>query len=454
MENFDQKIYTVLEVNRLIKRELEASPLFRSLLVRGEIAGKVTLSQRGHLYFDLKDEASQIPCVMFSSYLQNYEFGTLEHGMKVICSGSITVYPQGGKYQLRVEEVFPEGLGRLYLAAEELKKRLKEEGLLDPERKRPLPKHPKRIGVVTSPVGAAIRDIVTVARRRYPNIEILLSPSLVQGAKAPASLVAALKNLYTQSDIDVIIIGRGGGSFEELNAFNHEDVVRTIAASPVPVVSAVGHETDYTIADLVADQRAPTPSAAAELVVPEKDQLCSRLNELVQKACRAMGRRLELSRRELARLTSNRYLAHPRLLIEDAVQKHDELEIRLLRYGPAAVIKCRPELTQVMHRLQVIIRALIRESRSLVEHTSKDLQKIACQLLKGLRTQFQGAAGKLQAYSPLKTLARGYSVCQDPVTGKVITAAGQVSRDQELIVKLASGSLDVTVRETYGEETT
>lgn len=451
MSVLEPKILTVTQLNRAIKREVESEPTLQDILVRGEISG-VSRPSSGHLYFTLKDTNSQIPCVLFKRRLGPANtFTAIEHGMKVICGGSITVYEPGGKYQLKVEEIFPEGLGKLHLDTEELKQRLKAEGLFESERKRPLPAHPRKLGVVTSATGAAIRDIVTVSRRRYPNIEILLSPALVQGAGAPASIVSALEDLYSQDDVDVIIVGRGGGSFEELNAFNHELVARTIAVSPVPIVSAVGHETDFTIADLVADLRAPTPSAAAELVVPRKDELCKLVDSQLERALSAINRRLYLQRRDLERLSSNRYLNNPLLLVEGTIQKTDELTARLWRYGSTVVTDSRPTLLGLDQRMAVVITMLIRHSRGEVSHFTQRLQRSLWQGFKDKERAQMALLAKMDALSPLRTLARGYSICQDKKSGKVVVDHTQVAVGQDLQVKLSKGSLAVQVM-AIGEE--
>lgn len=451
MSLFEPKILSVSELTKLIKQELELSGQFKDILVRGEISG-VTKSSAGHYYFTLKDEKSVVPCVLFRRYWGRETLSVeLKHGMKVIVSGSLTVYEPGGKYQLKVEEVFPEGLGRLHLLAEELKQRLKAEGLFDEERKRPLPPHPRKLGVVTSPSGAVIRDIVTVARRRYPNIEILLSPALVQGSQAPASIVRALADLYAQPDVDVIIVGRGGGSFEELNAFNQEEVVRAIAASPVPIVSAVGHETDFTLADLAADKRAPTPSAAAELVVPCRDELCQRVDVLRERAEVTMLRLLQNLRANLTRLRTHTYFSNPRLLIEGKIQQCDEITAKLWQLGPAKLAKNRPELSLTQRRLALAVAGLVRTARQEIQYKKQSLRISITRMIERARAAGENQAGRLDALSPLKTLARGYSVCQNQA-GRVVTTSSQVELGEDLRVRLARGELGVKVMEIKGEE--
>ena len=261
------KAITVTQLNNYIKGILENIPPLRDIYVKGEISN-YSPNRTGHVFFTLKDEGSLIPAVMFKYDLSQITFAP-ENGMKVICRGRISAYPAQGKYQLYVSEMTPDGVGALYIAFEQLKAKLADEGLFDSRYKKPIPKIPHRIGIITAPTGAAVRDMITVTGRRFPAAEIRLYPSLVQGENAPADLIKALDYFDKEGKCDVIIIGRGGGSIEDLWAFNNEALARRIFACRIPVISAVGHETDFTIADFVADKRAPTPSAAAEIAVPD-----------------------------------------------------------------------------------------------------------------------------------------------------------------------------------------
>ncbi len=265
------KIYSVTEITKLIKEFLERNELFNNIWIRGEISN-FTKHSSEHMYFDLKDENSIVSCVMFRSANQQLKFKP-EHGMKVLGFGNINVYMPHGKYQFILTDLLPDGLGALHLAYLQLKEKLSKEGLFALEHKKPIPKYPKVIGVVTSPTGAAIRDIIRVSKRRFPGINILLAPSKVQGEDAVHELITSLDLLHRIGGVDVIILGRGGGSLEDLWAFNEEPLAKAIYNATIPIISAVGHETDYTIADFVADARAPTPSAAAELAVPDKSEL-------------------------------------------------------------------------------------------------------------------------------------------------------------------------------------
>jgi exodeoxyribonuclease VII large subunit len=287
-ERDNTEIFSVSSLNAYIKNIFENNRTLSSVTLRGEISN-FTNHRSGHLYFSLKDSEGQIRAVMFRSRAASLKFMP-ESGMKVIVHGSVTVYPRDGSYQIYVLSMQPDGIGALYLAYEQMKARLAEEGLFDESHKKLIPEFPRRIGVITSPTGAAVRDIINVTGRRYPMADLYLYPALVQGAAAEASLIRALDYLDSSGLCDVIIIGRGGGSIEDLWAFNSEALARRIYAASTPVISAVGHETDFTICDFVADMRAPTPSAAAEIAVPDRRELIMRLDRLDERMCSALVR--------------------------------------------------------------------------------------------------------------------------------------------------------------------
>ncbi len=303
-ELFKTRIYTVSELNARIRETIEEELGFEYVWVAGEISNFKGNYTSGHWYFSLKDASSQISAVCFKWANQSIKF-IPENGMEVICSGLVGVYEKQGVYQLNVRDMEPKGVGAQALALEQLKEKLLAEGLFSPERKRPLPFLPRRIGIVTSPTGAAIKDILKVLDVRFPNLEIIISPARVQGAEAPGDIIASLNKLYLMPEIDLIILARGGGSKEDLGAFNDEALARTIVKSPVPLVSAVGHEIDFTIADLVADVRAATPSNAAEIVVREKAELLQDIAELRAKIAFALLNRVELHAREIDQMQSD-----------------------------------------------------------------------------------------------------------------------------------------------------
>ena len=341
---------SVSQLNEYVRRLLAGDPMLRSLRVQGEISGFKRYTS-GHLYFTLKDEEACVSCVMFRSAAEALDFRP-QDGQRVTIRGSASLYPQRGQFQLYVETMQREGVGELYMRFEALKRRLTAEGLFDQAIKKEIPAYPRVIGVATSRTGAVLRDIVRVARRRDPNISILLAPTSVQGAGAAGEIVHALEQLNRQGEADVILCGRGGGSIEDLWPFNEEIVARAIRASKIPVISCVGHETDFTIADFAADLRAHTPSAAAELAVPEAAALRAAIDGLLEGGAAAIERRLTLERAHLARLNASAALNMPsRLLIERRETALERLTGRMTRAAQAM-----PQTKQA--RLDGLMRAL------------------------------------------------------------------------------------------------
>lgn len=394
---------TVSELTKRISSAL-ADPVFQNLAVEGEISNFVHHTS-GHMYFSLKDAHSRIKAVMFRSRNRLLAF-VPKNGDTVIAFGSLGVYEPNGEYQLYVEMLFAQGVGDLHLAFEQLKAKLEQEGLFDSARKKPLPALPRKIGVITSPTGAALRDIIRVLTRRYPGVQVLVFPALVQGEGAPESLIKALQLAQT-SDCDVLIMGRGGGSFEELNAFNDEQLARAIARSNIPVVSAVGHETDFTIADFVADLRAPTPSAAAELVVPLQEELQRAVAALERRLAGALERKISAERRFLRRLTSSAALQRPDYRVNQLRQRLDDLLTGL---------------------------------------TLHSTHKLALH-----RSRLGSAAARLETLSPLNTLGRGYAICSDE-QGRVLRSADQVDPGDTVNVTLYRGRLLCRVEGRFGHE--
>lgn len=383
---------SVSELTSKIKWVL-TSEEFQNIALQGEVSNFVHHSS-GHMYFSLKDDKSRIKAVMFRSRNQRLGF-VPKNGETLIAVGSLGIYEPNGEYQLYVDVLLPQGIGELHLAFEHLKAKLEEEGLFDPQRKRPLPFLPQRVGIITSPTGAAIRDILQVLQRRHPGVQVLVFPALVQGEGAPESLLRAL-DLAQTTDVDVLIIGRGGGSFEELSAFNDEVLARAIASCSIPIVSAVGHETDFTIADFVADLRAPTPSAAAELVVPKQEDLKGTVIRLEERLQGAVLRFLTAERRYLNSLTQGVALQQPQLVIRRWRQRVDE------------------------------------QWTSIGQHQRHDLEL--------RRAQLSNLAGKLETLSPLSTLSRGYSICQDR-DGQVVRRSQQVQVGEVVQIRLHEGGL-------------
>jgi exodeoxyribonuclease VII large subunit len=390
---FEEKgIYTVHEFTLAIKNILTGSRL-SDVWIRGEVSN-FTNHSSGHRYFTLKDKGSQLQCVMFKWHGNNLRF-ELEHGMKVIVLGDIDVYEQRGQYQLRVRAIRPDGIGELYKAYEQLKSKLAMEGLFSPEHKKPLPEFPKRIGVATSPTGAVLHDVLTVLKRRYP-VNVLFMPTVVQGEYAAESIVHSISAL-NNTDVDLIIMGRGGGSIEDLWAFNEELVARAIFNSKLPIISAVGHETDYTIADFVADVRAPTPSAAAEIAVPDRQELCNRISRL--------GDRLtEIQKRNISDRIN--YLARLKATIEPGLL-----------------------LDRVSHHMQYMDDIARRQALSV------------WRILEVKRSLFAAHAGKLDAVSPLGTLSRGYSVTLKMPDKTLVRGIDDVEERDELQIIVNDGKI-------------
>jgi exodeoxyribonuclease VII large subunit len=392
-------ILTVTQFTSQIKNLLEGA--FPDIWVEGEISN-LTVPRSGHAYFTLKDEQSQVKAVLFRSSQRHLKF-TLQHGMQVICRGRVSVYEPRGEYQIIVDYVEPRGIGALQKAFEELKARLEKEGLFALELKKPLPLLPRRIGIVTSPTGAAIRDILHVIRRRHPKMEILIYPVPVQGADAPPAIVEAVQYFNREKNVDVMIVGRGGGSLEDLWAFNEEAVARAIHASRIPIISAVGHETDYTIVDFVADLRAPTPSAAAEMVVENEAHLRDTILSLESRLASSI--RQELEQRKAAVQYALRLLADPRKRLEQFSQRVDEL----------------------IGRLGLGLRHHVRRDRALLVSIT----------------------GALDHLNPLGILSRGYSVTRSHPQGSIIKNAAVVNEGDLLLTTLHLGDIVSRVEKKF-----
>jgi exodeoxyribonuclease VII large subunit len=445
MELPERKIYTVSELTEQIRDLLERE--FPSVWIQGEVSNLRT-APSGHVYFTLKDEVAQIRCVMFKLQRRFLKF-RLEDGLHVIAWGRISVYSLRGEYQLILDTMEPVGLGSLMLAFEQLKKRLTAEGLFDEQNKKPLPPFPKRIGLVTSSRGAAVRDMIRISRRRFPGTHILVSPASVQGDRAPDEIVAAIDRLCNAGDVDVIIVGRGGGSIEDLWAFNDEKVVRAVAGCPLPVVSAVGHETDVTLTDFAADLRASTPSAAAEMVVPDKEDLQEGVIHLAARMKSCMRNFLERRVGILNELL--RRLYDPRRQIQERRMRLDDLTIRLGSIMRRKLEVEGREIEAVATRLrpEYLTRG-IQAGRDQCSTLLAGLLRAMRNSLKECRSQVENISARLDGLSPLSVLARGYSITVRPEIGTVISDAAQVRTGDEVLVRLHRGELtcQVTARKT------
>ena len=392
-------VYSVSQVNGYLKELVDGDPLLRGLLVRGEVSNYKCYPS-GHHYFSLKDEQGSIRCVMFRGDAARLRFKPV-NGLSVIAYGRVSVYPRDGQYQLYCTQLMEDGRGALDRAFEELKKKLEAQGLFDPAKKQPLPAYPRRIALVTSPAGAAVRDMIRILRQRWPLTEVLVVPVRVQGEGAAEEIAAAIHQVNNRDDIDLIITGRGGGSREDLWAFNEEPVAWAIALSNIPVISAVGHEPDVTISDYVADLRASTPSNAAELAVPDQQQERQRLEGLTLRLRQAMEVQLDRDRKELRRLEQSRVLRNPVVVVDDQ----------------------RMRLDSVQRRLAMALERTLRRGR----------------------VELAGLAGRVDAMSPLKVLSRGYAIAK--AEGRAVTTVEQVQPGQAMDVLVADGVYHCRVEE-------
>jgi exodeoxyribonuclease VII large subunit len=439
-----EQAITVKELTRYIKTRLEQDTRLSDVWVRGEISN-FTRHSSGHMYFTLKDADSRVKAIMFASYNQRLPF-IPKDGTKVLAKGGISVYERDGQYQMYVTQMQPDGVGSLYLAYEQLKQRLEAEGLFAVHRKKPIPRFPRAIGVVTSPTGAAVRDIIITLQRRFPAIPVQLYPVLVQGTQAAPSIVKAIRRLNEAGEVDLLIVGRGGGSLEELWAFNEEAVARAIHASLIPVISAVGHETDFTIADFVADLRAATPTAAAELAVPHHMELRQQLAVEQERMRRALQRRLQEIRERLARAQRSPYLLNPRKQLLEPVERLDRLTEQLGYRINKRLTKAREAKMGLAHRLsrhdpseQVIYAR--RQSDALSRRLATAMQS----LMKDKQAGFDAALKQLDALSPLKVMQRGYSLVYNEKETALVKSIHHIQPGDLVKVRLADGRLDCHV---------
>lgn len=434
-------VFSVSELNNAAKYLLENQ--FPAVWLEGEISNLVQ-PRSGHIYLTLKDDNAQLRCAMFRGNNLHLNFKPKD-GVQVLVRGRLSLFTPRGDYQLIIDQMEQAGLGALQRAFEQLKAKLQAEGLFDDARKRPVPLRPGRIGVITSPTGAAIHDILSVLQRRFPLTEIIVYPTLVQGNEAPAQICAAIAKANARQECDVLIVGRGGGSLEDLWSFNDEKVARAIAASDLPVVSAVGHQIDFTIADFVADLRAPTPSAAAELLSADADEMLSALAGYEQWLEDFMQSRIDNYRQRLQWLT--RQLKHPGKRLEEHAQRLDELDLRLRQSVQRQLQLQQSHLNTARARLQshTPVHALLACKRQL-ETLSGSLQKAMQARLHNEGRDIGHLAQRLNTVSPLNTLGRGYSILQTP-GGDVVQNTQQVQPGDSLRARLRLGELRCTVTE-------
>jgi len=429
-------ILTVSELTREIKDILEMQ--FADILVEGEISNfKVPPS--GHIYFTLKDDFSQIRVVLFKNQARSLRFSP-EDGLHVICRGRVSLYEKRGEYQLILEEMEPKGIGALQLAFLQLKERLEREGFFDPSRKRPIPMIPQKIGIITSPTGAVIRDMLKIIERRFENVHLTLYPVRVQGEGAASEIAKGIEYFNQQKEVDVIIVARGGGSLEDLWAFNEEEVARAIFYSQIPIVSAVGHETDYTISDFVADVRAPTPSAAAELVVKDKRDVKNTLQFLEVRLGSEVLQILQEGRTQLSHL--NQRLKDPRKRIEEDFLRVDDLSNRFL-FLTSWIVKTKRE--KYLHLNEGLF---FRNPNQKVKHLRQSILEVKRRLLQNIkhsieiwRQKLEGRMGQLDSLSPLSILQRGYSITRKIPSLEILRDSTQVKERDRVEVRLFRGRL-------------
>lgn len=401
-----RQYFSVTQLNEYVRMLLDGNAVLSDMWIKGEISNFTNQYRTGHMYFSVKDAGATVRVVMFRSHAARLGFEPKD-GMKVILHGRVSAYVAGGQYQFYADQMQADGFGNLFLAFEQTKARLAAEGLFADDRKKPIPSLPRRVGIITSPTGAAIRDIINVTGRRYPQGELLIFPSLVQGEQAAAYLAGGIRYFNRAANVDVIIIGRGGGSIEDLWAFNDERLAREIAASAIPVISAVGHETDFTICDFVADLRAPTPSAAAELVFPDRAALKAELQAKLSKIGALVRSAVAAKREKLNLLASSRAMRAPAAVIAEKQMRIDELAVRM--------------------------------------HNAMDKQ---------MQSRAQGLAaniGRLEALSPLAVLSRGYAVTYRE-DGELVTSVEPIKEGQGITVRYKDGSVDARVTSIKKEQ--
>lgn len=442
MSQPSSEIWTVSQLTRRVKSLLETQ--VSHVWVGGEISN-YRVSPAGHAYFTLKDADSQVDAVMFRGKLMNLRFGP-ENGLEVILSGLVTVYEKRGTYQIICDEMQPKGMGALQLAFEKLRKRLQEEGLFDEEHKKPLPLLPKRIGVVTSPTGAAIRDILNVIRRRFANVHVILWPARVQGDEAAPEIAEGVRVLDAWG-VDVMIVGRGGGSLEDLWPFNEEVVVRAIYEARTPIISAVGHEIDFTLSDFAADARAPTPSAAAELVVQEREGLVKRVALLRQRLTNAASSQIERARHRLAIAQSSYIFQRPAELVHQQRQRTDEMRMRLETAAEDYTKDLRTRMDRALRSLSLLSPDnQLRRARERLVALRQRLAQSGGASLERLRARLRTLAAQLDALSPIAILSRGFAVAWKLPERTLVREAAQLAPGDIISLLFGKGGATASIQ--------
>lgn len=414
----EDKYITVSQLSRYLKYKFDNDSNLNNIFLKGEISN-FKAHTRGHLYFTIKDENSRINAVMFASSANKLNFEPVD-GMKIMVSGRISVYEVTGSYQIYVEEMIQDGVGNLYIEYEKLKKKLMAEGLFDQSKKKKIPKFPETIGIITAPTGAAIKDILSTIKRRWPITKTILFPSLVQGASAASDIVKQIKKAE-EYELDVLIVGRGGGSIEDLWCFNDEEVARAIYECKIPVISAVGHEIDYTIADYVADLRAPTPTGAAEMAVPSKEDFYKYLNQVNLRLNKAMKNYIKTNKERLDTLKNSYILKNPASIYQIKEQKFDTL----------------------YEKLRLVTKSLLQQEENNLHKSYDKLPILMNYILDKNQNNYISLINKLEILNPLLTIKRGYSITK--INKKVITTVKKIKKDDNIEIELQDGIIDAKV---------
>ncbi|UOQ85969.1 exodeoxyribonuclease VII large subunit [Gracilibacillus salinarum] len=446
----EDKYLSVTALTKYIKKKFDVDQHLNHILLRGEISNYKHHS-RGHMYLTIKDEQTSIRAVMFQRQNQSLKFRP-EDGMKVLITGHVSVFESQGQYQLYIQEMEPDGIGALYLAFEQLKEKLTKEGLFDPAYKKVLPTYPTKIAVLTSPTGAAIRDILTTLERRYPIASVLIIPVLVQGKQAAASIVSAIEQANELADIDVIIMGRGGGSLEELWSFNEEEVARAIFHSTVPIISAVGHETDITISDMVADLRAATPTAAAELAVPSQNELLERIQKMNQAMQTTIHHQIRHLNEKLQRLQGSYVFKYPERLVEEKEQRLDRAVDRISKQLTTINQSKKDQYTYVKQRFTrlPLQRNMDQRHQSILE-IKKRMDRAIIQQIDQKKNLFSKHLTQLDLLNPTRIMSRGYSITYNE-NHDIIRSVQQMKKEDELLIQLADGVVQSKVLQIRKDE--
>ena len=430
-----EEYVTVSALTKYIKYKFDKDPHLGRVYLTGEISN--FRLRPTHQYFSLKDEQAIISATMFQSAFKKIQFRP-EEGMKVLVIGKVSVFEKSGQYQINIEHMEPDGVGALYLAYEQLKKKLEAEGLFSLPKK-PIPQFPKKIAILTSESGAVIQDIQTTVARRFPIVQLVLYPTVVQGVHAVNSILKNL-DLVEQEDYDVVIIGRGGGSIEDLWAFNEEPVVRRVAELSIPVISSVGHETDTTLIDFVSDMRAATPTAAAEIATPVLMEIHQQLRNLQTRLEQALSRQLQIKRERMQALANASIFQNPERIYQVYQQRVDQLEMRLTQMMQQSVQHKRQQLVKNQHRLELGSPSRrVQTEKQALQYLAKRLEQAQGQLMKDKKQQFQRAIQQLDLLSPLKIMNRGYGILQQEET--IIKSVDQLEVNQELTIQLVDGTV-------------